>query len=190
MNKLLSPSKEKKARLWNIFYHLVAALIFAVTLMSAFRGRENYVTETYGTTNDTQQKLEDGMELRVDFKIPRNHFKGISVRFFAETKKQYGNETLVFYLRDNTSGTIISNYELDMNKTLPQVGNFVPLPFEESEGKEVSLYISGRNIKTAPVFCLSETANMNSELFVGSKHRRAYSLVFSAVYSEYQGIGY
>lgn len=190
MNKLLSPSKEKKARRWNIVYYLVAAVILAATLMSAFRGRENYVTETYGTTNDTQQKLEDGMEFRVDFTIPRNHFKGISVRFFAETKKQYGNETLVFYLRDNTSGTIISNYELDMNKTLPQVGNFVPLPFEESEGKEVSLYISGRNIKTAPVFCLSETANMNSELFVGSKHRRAYSLVFSAVYSEYQGIDF
>ena len=188
MNKPLSPSKEKKARLWNIVYYMVAAVIIAATLLSAFRGRDNYVSETYGTTNDTQQNLEDGMEIRVDFKIPRNHFKGISVRFFAETKKQYGNETLLFYLRDNTSGTRISEYELDLNKTLPQVGNFIPLPFEESEGKEVSLYISGNNIRTAPAFCLSETANMKSELFVGSKHRRAYSLVFSAVYSEHQAV--
>ena len=56
MNKPLSPSKEKKARLWNIVYYMVAAVIIAATLLSAFRGRDNYVSETYGTTNAVRER--------------------------------------------------------------------------------------------------------------------------------------
>ena len=190
MSKNISPAKSNKIPLWNIVYYLVAAMILAVTLFSVLRGKETYTSEAYGVINDTQQKLEDGMEIRIDFTIPRNHFKGISLKFFAETKKQYGNETVYFYLKDNTSGNVVATYELDMKKTLPQVGNFVPLPFEESEEKDVSLYICGRNIKIPPVLCLSEKSNMKSETFVGSRHRRVYSVVFSAVYSDYQAINF
>ena len=190
MNKSALPVKGKKIRLWNITYYLVAAAILVTTLCCMFSGRKVISSESYGTTSDSQQEITEGMEVRTDFKISRNNFQGISIRFFAETTRQYGNELLYFYLKDNTNGEVVADYVLDMKKVLPQIGNFVPLPFEESEGKKVSLYISGKNIKVSPLLCLSETADNKSELFVGNKHRRVYSIVFSAIYADYQLVNF
>lgn len=190
MSTYVSPAKRKKAHLWNSVYYIVAAMIIAVTIFCTSRGREISSTEAYGVTKDAQQKLEEGTEVRVDFTIPRNNFKGVTIPFYVESTKKYGNEILYFYLKDNTTGKFVSKYELYMKNTLPQVGNFIPLPFEESEGKKVSLYIGGRDIRVTPALRLSEKANMKSELFVGNRHRRAYSLVFSAVYSDHQAIDF
>lgn len=190
MNKSAPHEKGKKNRLWNIIYYLVAAAILVTTLCYMFSGRKVISSEAYGTTSDTNQEITEGMEVRTDFKISRNNFRGISIRFYAETIRQYGNELLYFYLKDNTNGEVVADYTLDMKKVLPQIGNFIPLPFEDSEGKNVSLYISGKNIKVSPLLCLSETADNQSELFVGNKHRRVYSLVFSAIYEDYQLVNF
>lgn len=190
MNKSASPERRKRARLWNIIYYLVAAAILVTTLCYMFSGRKVTSSQAFGTTSDARQDITEGMEIRTDFKISRNNFRGISIRFFEENEIQYGNESLYFYLKDNTTGEVVGDYVLDLKKALPQIGNFVPLPFEESEGKDVSLYISGKNIKICPSLCLSETADNKSELFVGSKHRRAYNLVFSAIYTDYQPLNF
>ncbi len=190
MNRSTSPARRKKTRLWNIIYYLVAAAILVTTLYCMFSERKVISSESYGTTSDSKQEITEGMEVRTDFKISRNNFQGISIRFYAETTRQYGNEQLYFYLKDNTTGEVVADYVLDMKKVLPQIGNFIPLPFEESEGKKVSLYISGKNIKVIPLLCLSETADNKSELFVGNRHRRVYSLVFSAIYADYQLVNF
>ena len=190
MKEFVSPAKRKKTRLWNIVYYLVAAVILAATMVCAFRGKDNYSSETFGTTVDSRQKLKEGMEIRVDFEITRDNFKGISLKFNTTSKVQYGNETLHFYLRDNTTGEIVSKYVLEMRKVLPQVGNFIPLAFEESEGKEVSLIISGRDIKVTPYLALSENSDQESELYVGNKRKTTYSLVFSTIYKDYRTVNF
>ncbi len=190
MEKSESLLKKKKAGLWNTVYYLVAGLILAVTLIAALRGKTVNSSDAFGTTTDAKLEFEENMEIRTDFKIRRNHFKGINFKFHVTQRVEYGNDTVVFYLRDNSTGEIVSRYELLMKNTLPQVGNFIPLAFDDSEGKDVSLFIVGKNIKAKIYLPMSAREKNESELYVGNIHRRLYALIFTCVYQERQLINF
>lgn len=162
---------------------IAGLLIIGVSLFLAFRGQDNWTGESYGTTTDGKVSVTDEDLIRVSFRISADHFRGVSLKLTNETKK-YVNEELEIWIEDQDTKEILAEGELKLKEAFGQSPFFIPLPIEESENRQVVLYIKGKNIITVPDLCVSEKYDQESLLYINGNVEKNKYLVFSAEYHE------
>lgn len=171
----------------SIIFMILTVLIGLITISAALKGQTSFDTEWYGTTLDSALTIEKSKQIRSDFTIYHNGFQGVNVKFSDDANYEEGG-TLKFILLDKKTDSVVARYTMELRKILPQIDVFVPLPYQESENKKVSLIISGMDLKHPVGIMSSNHKDHNSTLYEGSKLRRYTFLVFSAVYMNQSSI--
>ena len=164
-----------------ILFLILTAVIALITITSALKGQTTFDSEQYGTTSDYDLFLQRDQELWTEFSIRDKGFQGINIKL-ADQANRCGGDILVFTLVDQETGSVIARHELELRKTLPQIDVFIPLPYEESEGKTVAVHVEGKNLSKNPGLKISRNADLDSVLYKGNIEKRNRHLVFSAVY--------
>ncbi len=162
-------------------FAIAAAMIIIISCYFGIQEKDNWVYEQYGATSDGTVSLYNGQELRLKFTITNDGFQGVMLRFY-DIQKPYSNEMIDFTLLDSNE-EILSTYSLDMKEILIRSNVFIKLPVEDSKGKDVTLVITGRNIKNVPMIYTSKTSNVDSKLYINNS-KKNYTLVLSGVYYE------
>ena len=181
-NSEMEKIKDFTTKYRKILYIIAAAVIIIISCYFGFQGQENWTSEKYGTTCDGQITIENNTVLKEEFEIEHNDFKGVMIRISNKTRK-YENEKLHFYLYDD-SNNLISDYVMVLKNEMYNVDAFAPLPYKNSKGKKVDLYIIGENIKKIPKLYISNNESLKSDLYVDNSPKD-YSLVLSVAYMEY-----
>ncbi len=184
MRKNIRKSNKKRI----IAYLFVAIFIVIVSCVCALKGQDNWTTEGYGVTSDNQIAIEPETEIRLDFKISEDHFQGIYVRI-SSRESVFENEILEFALQDKNSGEIISEYSMELKNEVCDSDSLVKLPYENSKGKEVSVYVTGTNIHNIPYLYVSEQFSKDTTMYLNAVKRK-FVLVFSGVYMTHNNINY
>ena len=168
-----------------LLFALAAGIIIFLTAFLALQGEEEWISDPYGSTSDDWIIIQEGQEIRTVFTIEKDGFQGIEIKLLSEVR-EFGNEKLLFSMIDNSTGQLISEYTLPLHNVICQVGVFVPLPFPDSKGKEVTVLITGTDIHSVPSLYIGEKASSArpSRLFFEDLEDEEHDLVFSAVYLE------
>ena len=175
MNKI----KDFTIKHTKLLYIIAAAVIIIISCYFGLQGQENWTSEKYGTTSDDQIGITGDNEYRIEFTISEDNFRGIFVRISNRTRK-YNNEKLHFYLYDEDNN-LISDYVMHMKAEMYNVDTMVPLPFKNSKGKKVSLYILGEEIDKTPYLFTSKNSNINSKFYINNVSQKNV-LVLTALY--------
>lgn len=165
-----------------IMFLILIILVEAISFVMAFKGDNNRVIENYGTTSDGQLSVSNDMEIVLEFTIPRNYFKGITIRL-SSAQANFEEETLDFTMIDQNTGEILNEYKMDMDKEVYSSDTLASLPLEQSKGKKVKVHIVGDNIHNEPVLFISNQSNLESTTYVNGIKQK-YNLVFAGVYAE------
>lgn len=181
MGNSLNMTRKGSARLIRIVYGMIALGVILFSMWSFLHGSAEWVTESYGTTTDGQLMIEDGSVYRVSFIIRHDGFRGINVKL-SPAEVTYGEEQLLFTLTDQQTGDEIDRYEIALADMVCLVDTFIPLQYDRSAGREVSVTIAGENLHRSPALSLSENHVSDTTLYVNGKPEKNRYLVFSAAY--------
>ena len=173
----------------NIFAFAILALISSgICCLLALKGADNWTSVIYGSTSDSQIAIQEGTEVELRFKISNDNFQGISLRLSSQTRK-FENETLEFVMTDAKTGDIIAEYEMPLKNEVYQSTAFARLPYKNSNGKEVSVCISGIDIQNIPYFYVSKNYSKGTQMYVDGKLTDTV-LVFFGFYLTHSSVDY
>ena len=186
----MEKKKNKEHRIFRwLLFALAAAAIILLSLLNGFRTKTEWSAETYGTTRNKKLAIEEDKEYKISFRIRHDGFQGIRFRL---TKKiqEFSRESLRFVLWDQETDSVVDSYTMYLRDIVNQAEVFAPLYYEDSADKQVTVQITGNNIREIPELYVSKNCDLKSELYVNDQLQEDYYLVFSANYKIIQNINY
>lgn len=167
---------------------LCIAVICMVSLWQGFERQADWSMEKYGTTSDDSIPINDETEVKIRFQITEDNFQGITVRLTSDTRN-FESEKLEFTMVDGDTEEQIAAYEMELKNEVYNSATLALLPYEHSKGKEVIVYITGKEIHKIPYLNISKNSNLKSELYIDGKKQKEV-LVFSGAYIEGKSYNY